>query len=385
VNSVGELFRALSSGVLKYIFAWLIPSLVTTAVFVVLVLPDVRAALDPAPAHADVAAQVEGAQVASSVTPDGSSEETSFGEVLIGTAAFGIAVLTLATLFGLLSTPIYRVLEGYYLPKDLARRLVRNQRRRRGRLERTVAQRSASEARRSRAAEELDLYPSDPALTMPTRLGNALKSAETYADSHYGMDSQLLWFELAALAPDTLRQDVDDSRAPIDFFVSFLANFVLLALLSLAAWVAVGSDAGLAVGLVSLLLVPAAYHGAVRNMDAYRSAIQALVNVSRLNVVRAFGLRWPSDATEEIEIWERLTEFASASAGDDHKALSNLDDYRGLPEWPTAAASRVYSGDANSPGSTDVRIIDGRGNSSSSNASSSSVERGKNRRARSAR
>jgi len=365
MNSVGDLFRALSSGVLKYVFAWLIPSLVSTSVFASLVLPEVLAVLAPDSSLLGI--------------PRG-TESTTFGDVVFGTVAFGIVVLTLATLFGLLSTPIFRVLEGYYLPRDLAKRLIRNQRRRRRRLERTVARLSASEPRRSHAAEELDLYPADPAQTMPTRLGNALKSAETYADTHYGMDSQLLWFELAALAPESLRQDVDDARAPIDFFVGFLANAVLLALLSFLAWLTVGSTTCLTVGVLSVILVPAAYEGAVRNMDSYRSAIQALVNVGRLNVVTAFGLRLPSDAAEENAIWEGLAEFAAASAGDEHKGLSNLDYYRA-----TRPGDRPgYSGEENSVGSTEVRIIDGGGNSSSSSASNSSVERGKKRRTSSA-
>jgi hypothetical protein len=308
VTALGDLFRSLSGGFARFLYAWVIPSALTVVA--------IRAVLIPVATASGPAINAVRAVELSSVT-----------EAL----ALAGVVLALSTIFGLLATPFYRLLEGYHLPRDMERWMRRRQRRRRQRLTRDVYRTSASSVARGKAVEQLNLYPVDEDDIMPTRLGNAFKAAETYGQAHYGLDSQLLWYELVALAPEPFRQDLEESRSPIDFFIAILAHLLLLAVASLGIAVWTHSWFCLFAALVALGLIPAAYHGALKNMDEYRSAIQALVNVVRLDLIKKLGLKTPENAKQEVAIWSGLNQFINPTAGIELQAMQDLNEYRAQP------------------------------------------------------
>ena len=130
-------------------------------------------------------------------------------------------MLVASVLTALSSLAIYRVLEGYTLPMALKRRMMKKTLLRWHRLRRTVFAPwgTVSTIARELAQEQWQLYPQDERQLLPTRLGNALKSLETYAMTRYALDSQAFWYELHGVSSLALRQDVDDTRASVDFFV----------------------------------------------------------------------------------------------------------------------------------------------------------------------
>ena len=71
--------------------------------------------------------------------------------------------------------------------------------------------------------------PADPAWLLPTRLGNALRAAETRAGEPYGLDAVVAWPRLYPLLPDGVRALVDDQRDGLDLAARFCAVFAAAA------------------------------------------------------------------------------------------------------------------------------------------------------------
>jgi hypothetical protein len=141
---------------------------------------------------------------------------------------------------------------------------------------------------------------------LPTKLGNALRAMEQYGDATYGLDSQTLWYELQSVASDNLRRDTEDARAGVDFFISAV---VYLALLAVAAAAVAALSLQLPPALVAvgaLTAIPFAYNQAVQNVGDWRQSVQALVNVGRMPLSHALGLRMPQDFEGEREMWESM-------------------------------------------------------------------------------
>lgn len=285
---MGNLFQALSSGLARFVYAWIVPSLLATGVFVALVMPALDVPeLDP----------------------------------LASVAAFSFTVLALSVVFAYAALPIYRVLEGYSLPTGLKARLTRRSRRRYTRL---VAQsRRGPTLARQIAHEQLRSYPDSVALVLPTRLGNALKAMETYGASRFGLDSQSLWYELQSVANDKLRRHTEEARAGVDFFVSSIAHLLALGLVSMVVGVSTGEALPIAVSAVSVILCVPAYSQAVRNVGEWHYAVQALVNQGRLPLARSLILQMPESMAEEKLMWESFTGLVHYGRHDNY--LKTLD------------------------------------------------------------
>jgi hypothetical protein len=267
---VGDLFKALSSGLARYVYAWLMPGILVSGVFLLVVVPQL-------PVSQNVG-------------------------TLGGAAVFALAVLGLSVVFAYASRPMYQFLEGYTMPGWLARPLLRRSRRRFVRL---VAARSRGPAiARQQAAEALLGYPDRVELLLPTRLGNALKAMEGYGESRFGLDSQTFWYELQAVADDKVRRSTEETRAAVDFFMSSVAHLGLLSVAS--ASVAPSADrplVPLAVSIGAAILLPAAYGQAVRNVGEWRYAVQALVNMSRPALAAGLALGLPGSHDAERRMW----------------------------------------------------------------------------------
>jgi uncharacterized repeat protein (TIGR01451 family) len=73
--------------------------------------------------------------------------------------------------------------------------------------------------------------PSQRDLVLPTRLGNVIRSFESYPDVQYGMDSIVLWPRLIAVIDKEYAAAIDESKAAVDFMLN---SAVLSAVLSVA-------------------------------------------------------------------------------------------------------------------------------------------------------
>ena len=299
---MGDIFKALSGGVARFVLGWILPTAITLGVFVILVLPDV-------------------------VRREGSLRQYSLvsSNGWIELAAFALATFTLAVLFAYCSLPLYRVLEGYTLPRKVKRTLIGVQLRKWQRLK-ARAELSRDRTDRQLAFEKLQNYPSSAQLILPTRLGNTLRAMEMYGKARFGLDSQTLWYELQASTSPALRRDIEDGRASVDFFVSSIAHLASLAVASGAVALWIHSLVAGTVTAVSLLLIYPAYLAAVHNVGEWRNTVRAAVNTGRQDLADSLLLRLPTAMEDEVLLWRAVTNFVAH--GPDGDRLDLLNRYR---------------------------------------------------------
>jgi hypothetical protein len=302
---VTDLVKTVFAGFSRFVLAWLLPSLSTLGVFVIFVYPDI-----------------------SSTRLFGSTSQSTSG-IVSKSAAFILGAITLGTLLSLASRPLYRVLEGYLLPTQIKKSLLRRQIRKWLRL-RAAYERTPHDwtTQRGLLRERLGDYPDRRERLLPTRLGNAFKALETFGVDRFNLDSQTFWYELNALAPERVRKDADDARAAVDFFISFVAHLALLSIISLIVAANTGSAGALAVCLTSVVLVKVAYDAAVRNMTDWRYAVQALVNLGRMPLASNLGYRLPATLRDERELWRAWGRFVRHGRETHQTYLSKFDDFR---------------------------------------------------------
>lgn len=150
-------------------------------------------------------------------------------------------------------------------------------------------------------------YPVQERQFAPTALGNAIRRFETYARDRYMLDSQLLWHNLTAAAPDRAVAAVDNARTNVDFFVSLLYGGTVTAILGLAV-VASGHASVQAVAAIAagIVIAISCYRLALLATDEWDAAVRALVDHGRAGVAAAFGLHIPADFDSEREMWQAI-------------------------------------------------------------------------------
>jgi hypothetical protein len=150
---------------------------------------------------------------------------------------------------------------------------------------------------------------------MPTKLGNVLKAAERYGKERYGIDTVILWYRLATVAPAEIRQVLVDARADMDRWIGALAVTGFFALATVHASYVSGERGPLVAGAFSVALTPLLYSFGVRAAGNYGQALRALVDVSRFELAKAFGIELPEDANAERELWGAVSNLAAWGMG----------------------------------------------------------------------
>jgi hypothetical protein len=154
----------------------------------------------------------------------------------------------------------------------------------------------------------LSNYPADERLIAPTILGNQFRVLETYAFDRFRIDSGTLWGELVAHTGESVRVDLERAAAEVDFCVCALYLSLLLGILTLVTSVTQSDHHVrlLIIGGISVLSAPVWYWLAVVNIPQWQAAAQAVVNVGRVPLATALGLRLPSTLGEERKMWSQV-------------------------------------------------------------------------------
>lgn len=240
--------------------------------------------------------------------------------------AFVALTAALAISLSALSTPFYRLLEGYLWPNWLQEWGLKQQR-----TQKKAFQSAASSGtgwRRGLALENLARYPLDDSQIVPTRFGNAIRAFETYGKTRFNLDSQTLWNELVAVAPKHIQSELNSTRSSVDFFV---ASFYLSIFFGFACWV-LGAIEHFKISIL-LLSVPAfllailCHWLAIRAIDAWADPVHALVNLGRVKLADSLGLRLPKTLEEEKTMWGLVTMYSYYANPEYGRAL---DAYRKL-------------------------------------------------------
>ena len=158
----------------SFVASWLLPSGVAVGACIVIVYPDVD------------------------MSEIGKFVEDMDAEYQALAAAFVSFVIALV--LANMSAALYRVLEGYVLwPKSI--RVARTSSWRKKKQQLTSAHGKAGGLDQALLAEQLHRFPNSSEQVAPTRFGNAIRALEAYSHDRYLLDSQVLWIELLAVAP----------------------------------------------------------------------------------------------------------------------------------------------------------------------------------------
>ena len=300
---MGHVFGALSSGLGRFVYGWLVPSAITLALFRWVMLP---ALADRFPSVDELVLRLPNDTASAILT-------------------FALAVLAFSAGLSLtVSVKLFRLLEGYSMPRALETWLTRRQLRKFDRWKAVAEREDLPEALTARAFEELLNFPLDRSAVMPTSLGNRLRAGETFPEEAFGLRILDLWFELAPAMDAESRRLVDDNRAGLDFYVSAIANAGLLTAAGVTTWLAASSSASGVLAVLSLALGVAAYFGAASQATEYALAVRASASTSRNRLALSLGYDLPESTTDEREFWQDVS-FLFAH---DPKHLEVLDRWR---------------------------------------------------------
>jgi len=228
-------------------------------------------------------------------------------QVALGVAA-AAAVVVLAVIIGTQVVAMTRVLEGYWRGEWVNATLGRLGRWREDKRRAGLA--AAADTSALAALHSYLAFPPDGG-TLPTRLGNALRAAESYPgdQQRWGLDAAFWWPRLYLILPDSARAQVDNARASLD-------QLVVLTMLS-AAFGVVGlalSCAGLnlAVGLGcaagALLLSRCSYLAAVAAAGVFGELVRSSYDLFRGDLLAKLGWPMPSTLAAERQLWTALSE-----------------------------------------------------------------------------
>jgi hypothetical protein len=324
---LGDILKSLGGG-WSFLMSWILPAALFWSVFALFVFPS----LDGWPIFREIAG-------------------TSFANQSLVLA--GAAIFTGLLLNGI-SSVLYRVLEGYYLGRGriwqrLKERQVGKRDKLRGQLQEASQTRPRDRVGEGLLRERLRRYPADREQFGPTSFANALRAIETYGWDRYRLDSQTLWSELTAVAPESLRTEEEAARTPINLSVSLLyLSFVTAGISGIAFGTTDQSFSLLLVGFAALALVPAWYQLAVLNTRYLNSVVQAIVNLGRQQLAMKFGLTLPRKLEDERDMWERLFWFVYEPFRAEY--IADLNSYRAESDVDDGSAQARYPKSLRAPG-----------------------------------
>jgi hypothetical protein len=241
---------------------------------------------------------------------------SGFSVEALGRAGLGVVMIALGLL--LLNRPFVRILEGYYKLNPLRLLKPLNEKRFQ-KIARPVDSEWAAleqawqgnrDARPSAgfgesAALAASSFPHRQELILPTRFGNTYRAYEVYPAVIYGMDAVVLWPRLICLIPPFAQEQLQESRAKLDFHVnmlwlSFLATIITL--LPLHDW-HLWRSAPPAIFLVMLwYLLPA-------SARAWGISFTSMFDLYRTQLANGLGLALPKTLEEERTMWREVVRF----------------------------------------------------------------------------
>jgi hypothetical protein len=201
-----------------------------------------------------------------------------------------------------LSTPVLRLLEGYYWPRWLnwlRDRLVGHRSDKIDRDNNRWRQLAARGINNLTPRELADFVrldrrrrssPAKPERRMPTRLGNILRASEGRPDDYYGLNAVVCWPQLWLLLPDTAKQEVSAARASLNGAAELWLWAVLFIGWTVWAWWALPLGILVAAGSYSQMLGAA---------TIYAELVEGCFHVHRRLLYEA--LRWPLPVTPAEE------------------------------------------------------------------------------------
>ena len=225
-------------------------------------------------------------------------------QVALGVAV-AVAVVVLAVIVGTQVVAMTRFLEGYlrwaWADASLGRMGRSREQKRRARL--------AKDASELGYLRGYLAFPPEPSPVLPTRLGNALRAAESYPgdEQRWGLDAVFWWPRLYLILPDSARAQVDDARAALDQLVVLTMLSAGFGIAALALSVAgLNPAVGLSCAGGALLLSRACYLAAVTAATVLGDLVRSCYDLFRGDLLTRLGWPVPPTLPRERQLWTVL-------------------------------------------------------------------------------
>jgi len=158
--------------------------------------------------------------------------------------------------------------------------------------------------RYARLESELDQYPLDPNLRLPTRVGNILRAAEEYPWRCYGLEITTTWPRLWLALPGSVQEELTTARQAMDQIVQLFIWGAAFMIWTIWAWWAL--PIGLFIAVIACLRISAL-------ADVYGQLLRAVYDLHRFALFE--GVHWPlpSDPETERQLGEALTVYLKSN------------------------------------------------------------------------
>jgi hypothetical protein len=210
---------------------------------------------------------------------------------------------------------LLRLQEGYFpLPlRGLGSLMTRAHARRVRRLT-DLATATGEESSIERSLSRLRVYPSADRI-MPTKLGNALRTAEDEAGQRYGLSTVTMWPRLYPLLSERLVEIATDARDELDLAARYSGTFFLGGITSL--FLMLKHQLWLLMPVVLLLSAWFAYQNAIRVAISYGEILKVAFDMHRFDLLRALHLPLPRTPEEEHLVNLRLSQWFAEEWSED--------------------------------------------------------------------
>lgn len=142
----------------------------------------------------------------------------------------------------------------------------------------------------------------------PTRLGNLLKSAETYAADRYGADAVRVWPRLYPLLPEAMSNSMAAARTSMEFLLTVSLLSALYVPLACLYMIAAGAPLLwilFSLGVASLISF-ATYFVSFGPTISYGEQLRAAFDLYRLELFKQMRVKMPKNLAEERQAWVDL-------------------------------------------------------------------------------
>lgn len=220
--------------------------------------------------------------------------------IVIGWAS---AVLVAANLLANASISIIRLFEGYALPQRIAQH---------GRSH--WYKKATAAMDKKDPARDLKYPLPAPGVAFsyndvaPTRLGNVIRSAETYPQARYGAPALRVWPRLYHLLPPELQTSFEEAQNSMEFLlvVAFLSGLFGLPATVYLMCVEASTGWVMAASVGSAVIAYATYLGALAPAGLYADSIRAAFDTHRMKLLEALQVPRPATVAEERRTWEHV-------------------------------------------------------------------------------
>ncbi|MGB9929096.1 MAG: hypothetical protein ACPK85_11940 [Methanosarcina sp.] len=160
-------------------------------------------------------------------------------------------------------------------------------------------------------------YPSQKDRLLPTQLGNIIRAAEDYAQSRYGMDTVFWWPRLWLLLPESVKQQIDSSLAPMIFLLNLTTQLGILSIIGSiylfmqywGPWKLWAIPVSFTTLIVGITLTTLTYRGALYQAKAYGVLIRSAVDNYRFDLLKTLHQKIPKTLSDEKKLWEDLVRW----------------------------------------------------------------------------